>query len=74
MKMDSDTRSKIRIIIITIAILGILTFYAAVFKMEDKINGWTVTLGMDISLILLTTITVFCAREVYLKFRKRKNK
>lgn len=72
MKMDSDNRTRIKIIISMIAILAFLTFSASAFNMEDRINAWTVTLGMDISLILLTIITVLLAREFYLKIRKRK--
>lgn len=75
MKTDYDTRIKIEIIISMIVILGTVTFFAVFFKLEDKINAWTLSLGMDISVMLLTIISIVWARELYLKFRvKKENK
>lgn len=73
MKIDYDTRIKIEIIISMIVILGTLTFFAAAFKLEDKINAWSLSFGMDICLILMTIISIIWAKELYTKYR-RKNK
>lgn len=74
MKIDYDTRIKVEIIISMIVILGSITFFAAFFKLEDKINAWTLSLGMDISVVLLTIISIVWARELYLKFKVRNKK